>query len=373
MERTMSDGKAPATVEAPAGGKFGALLKALRAFIPCELIGGPEWTRLLDRIGGLPEKGVASRCGFEFRLDAPAPAADFFVVVIPGQVLARYYIRQGTTEGAGPAAAGLARHLVLMAPPDGPSRGDSVADWNNGMTLEYDVAEVARGGAAPGVFLRMRRTRTPERKDPHHCRPRTAAAGIAAAVGWEPDEGERRAVERAFDALPAGGEVAHIGALPGRAPRALRILVQRLERAEVPGFLERVQWSGDSDGVVSALSDFRDICRRFRLSVDVSAHGTAPRLGVELFVREKWDREDWIATDIEDWRPVVERLQARGWCLPEKARGLLAWPGVRQLYGARGVHLLYLGINHVKLLVEQGGVRAKAYTGLRCAPVRPQG
>ena len=370
----MSDGKAHATVEARAGGKFGALLEALRAFIPRELIGGPEWTRLLDRIGGLPEKGVASRCGFEFRLDAPAPAADFFVVVVPGQVLARYYIRQGMTDGADPAAAALARHLVLMDP-DGPSRGDSVADWNNGMTLEYDVAEVVEaGGAAPGVFLKTRRTRTPKRKDPHHCSPRTAAAGIAAAVGWEPDEGERRAVERAFEALPAGGEVAHIGALPGRAPRAVRLLVQRLEREEVPDFLERVQWSGDSDVVVSALSEFRDVCRRFRLSVDVSAHGTAPRLGLELFVREKWDREDdWLATDIEDWRPVVERLQARGWCLPEKARGLLAWPGVRQLYGAGGVHLLYVGINHVKLLVEQGAVRAKAYTGLHCAPVRPRG
>lgn len=220
----------------------------------------------------------------------------------------------------------------------------------------------------------MRRTRAPERKDPHHCHPRTAAAGIAAAVGWEPAEGERRAVERVFGALPTGGEVAHIGALPGRAPRALRILVQRLDTAEVPGFLERVQWAGDSGGVVSALSGFRDICRRFRLAVDVSARGTGPRLGVELFIRDQWDREDdWLGTNIDDWRPVVERLQARGWCLPEKARGLLAWPGIRQLYDARGVHLLYLGINHVKLVVEHGGVRAKAYTGLRCAPIRPQG
>ena len=368
----MSDGKAPAAVAARADRKFGPLLEALRAFIPRELIGGPEWTRLLDRIGGLPEEGVASRCGFEFRLDVPAPAADFFVVVVPGESLARYYIRQGTTDGANPSSAGLARHLDLMDP-NGPSLGDSAAGWNDGMTLEYDVAEV-EGGAAPGVFLRMRRTRTLERKDPYHCHPRTAAAGIAAAVGWAPDEGERRAVERAFEALPAGSEVAHIGALPNRAPRAIRILVQRIERAEVPGFLERVRWSGNADGVVSALSDFRDICRRFRLSMDVSAHGTAPRLGVELFVREKWDQEgDWVGTNIKDWRPVVERLQARGWCLPEKARGLLAWPGVRQLYGVKGVHFLYLGINHVKLLIEQGGVRAKAYTGLHCAPVRPQG
>ena len=366
----MSDIASPEAVDNETR-KLGTLLEDLRAFIPRDLIGGPEWDRLLGRVGGLPEEGVASSCGFEFRLDAPPPAADFFVVVRPGEPLANYYIQQGTADGADPAAA-LARHLARMDP-DGPSRGDSVVGWNDGMTLEYDVAEVA-GGPAPGVFLRMRHTRTPERKDPHHCPPRTATAGIAAAVAWEPDEGERRAVEQVFDALPAGSEVAHIGALPGRAPRAVRLLVQRLERADIPGFLKRVQWPGDSGGVVSVLSDLGDIYRRFRLSMDVSLHGTAPRLGVELFVRGEWDGEDdWIGTDIGDWRPVVKRLEACGWCLPEKARALLAWPGLQQLYGARGVHLLYMGINHVKLLIGHGEIRAKAYTGLHCAPIRSQG
>ena len=354
-------------------GKLGTLLEEIRAFVPCELIGDSEWYRLLGRVGGLPEEGVASSCGFEFRLDVASPAADLFVVIRPGEPLAHYYIRQGTADGADAAAAALARHLVRMDPEVGPSRGDSVAGWNDGMTLEYDVAEVV-GNPAPGVFLRLRLAHSPERKDPHHCHPRTAAAGIAAAVGWEPDEEERRAVERAFGALPAGSEVAHIGGLPGRRPRAVRLLVQRIERTEVPDFLERVQWPGAAGGVVMVLNDFGDIYRRFRLSVDLSARGTAPRLGVEMFVGDDWDREDdWLKTDIGQWRPMVERLEARGWCLPEKARGLLAWPGGRQLYGTRGVYLLYMGINHVKLLIEHGAIRAKAYTGLHCAPVRPRG
>ena len=354
-------------------GKLGTLLEEIRAFIPRALIGDSEWDRLLGRVGGLPEEGVASSCGFEFRLDVASPAADFFVVIRPGEPLAHYYIGRETADGADAPAAALARHLVRMDPDAGPSRGDSVAGWNDGMTLEYDVAEVV-GNPAPGVFLRLRLARSPERKDPHHCHPRTAADGIAAAVGWEPDEEERRAVERAFGALPAGSEVAHIGGLPGRGPRAVRLLVQRIERTEVPDFLERVQWPGAAGGVVMVLNDFGDIYRRFRLSVDLSARGTAPRLGVEMFVGEDWDREDdWLKTDIGQWRPMVERLEARGWCLPEKARGLLAWRGGRQLYGTRGVYLLYMGINHVKLLIEHGAIRAKAYTGLHCAPVRPRG
>ena len=377
MERTTGDGPPPAAAEAGAGGTFGALLAKLRAFIPCELIGGPEWDGLLARIGGLPEEGVASKCGFEFRLGAPAAAADFFVAVGPEEFLAQHYIRQGTADGAHRAAAALARHLVRMDP----SRGDSVASWNDSITLEYDLAETGEGAgsSAPGVFLRMRLAHLPDAEDPHRCRPRnaaagTAAAGIAAAVGWVPDEWERRAVERAFDALPAGGKVAHVGALPGRAPRAVRILAQRLDRADVSGYLERLHWPGDFDRAVSVLSDFADVCPRFRLSVDVSARGTSPRLGVELFVREQWGPEDnWLSTDIGHWRSVVERLEASGLCLAEKARGLRAWPGARQLYGASGVHLLYMGINHVKLLIEHGEVRAKAYTGLHCAPSPPRG
>ena len=371
----MPDGTSPAAAEAGGGGKFGPLLEELRAFIPRALIGDSGWAGLLGRVGGLPEEGVASSCGFEFRLDDASPAADFFVVIRPGEPLAHYYIGRESADGADAAAAALARHLVRMDPDAGPSRGDSVAGWNDGMTLEYDVAEVeGNGRPAPGVFLRMRLTRSPERKDPHHCHPRTAVAGIAAAVGWEPDEEERGAVERAFGALPAGSEVAHIGGLPGRRPRAVRLLIQRIERTEVPDFLERVQWPGAAGGVVSVLNDFGNIYRRFRLSVDLSARGTAPRLGVEMFVGDDWDREDdWLNTDIGQWRPMVERLEARGLCLPEKARGLLAWPVGQQLYGTRGVYHLYMGINHVKLLIEHGAIRAKAYTGLHCAPVRPRG
>ena len=352
----------------------GKRLEEIRAFIPRELIGEPEWGHLLRRVGGLPAEGVASSCGFEFRLDVAAPASDFFVVVRPGEPLAHHYIRQGTADGADATAAALARHLVRMDPDiEHLTPGASVAGWNNGMTLEYDVAEVA-GNPAPGVFLKMRLTGSQQRRAPHHCHPRTAADGIAAAVGWEPDEEERRAVERAFGALPAGSEIAHIGGLPGRRPRAVRLLVQRVGRTEVSDFLERLRWPGAADGVVSVLNDFGELYRRFRLAVDISARGTMPRLGVEMFVGDDWYREDdWLKTDIGQWRQMVELLEARGWCLPDKARGLLAWPGLQQLYGTRGTHLLYMGINHVKLLIEHGAVRAKAYTGLHYAPVQSGG
>ena len=365
----MPDPMPPGDIEIGADRKFATLFRELRECIPPQLLGEQECNRLLDRLNELPEAEVASGCGFEFRIDEPKPAADFFVVVRPGGTLSQFYIERGEAIGTGPAAA-LARHLVRMHA-NGPSQVDSVADWNDGMTLEYDVAEIEEHRRSePGVFLKMRLNRSPSRKSPHHCRPRVAAAGISTAVGWKRDEGEERAVERVFEALPSQGEVAHIGGLPGRTPRAVRLLVQRLDVSEVPKFLERIDWPGDSSRVVSILGDFKGVHSRFRLGLDVTPQGVSSRLGGELFVHEHWDRDDWQRTDIGDWRPVVELLQARGWCLPEKARGLLAWPKIEHLYGSKGVHLLYMGINHVKFLIDHENLRFKVYTGLHCSPLK---
>ena len=355
-------------------GTLGTVLQDVRRFLPRELVGDREWERILECAGALPAAGMARGCGFEFRLDDPSPAADFFVVVEPQEALAQYYIEQGTAAGtpATGAAAALARHLALMDP----FRRDSVAGWTDGMTLEYDVAKVARNRCpAPGVFLRIRQRRDAKRREPHPCDPVIAAAGIAAAVGWNRNAEEERAVERAFRALPTGGEVAHIGALPGRrAARAVRLLVQRIGWSDIPAYLESVRWPGSVSSVVSALGVLADLDRRFRLSVDLSAHGTGPRLGVEVFVGADWSPvDDWLRTDIRDWKPVVARLEAGANCLAEKASGLRAWPRIERLYGPEGVHLLYMGINHVKLLIGDGReARWKAYTGLYCGRTEPR-
>jgi hypothetical protein len=248
-----------------------------------------------------------------------------------------------------------------------------VAGWTDGITLEYDLATVSENRSpAPGVFLRIRPRRDAERGERHPCDPVTAAAGIAAAVGWERNAAEERAVARAFQALPTGGEVSHIGALPGRrVARAVRLLVQRIGWSDIPAYLESVRWPGSVSSVASALSVLGDLDRRFRLSVDLSACGTGPRLGVEVFVGTDWGPvDDWLRTGIGDWRPVVARLEAGAKCLAEKASGLRAWPRLERLYGAEGTHLLYMGINHVKLLIGDGEVRWKAYTGLYCGKTR---
>ena len=186
------------------------------------------------------------------------------------------------------------------------------------------------------------------------------------AVGWEHDQGEQLAVERVCAALPAGGEVAHIGALPGRSPRAVRLVLDGIGHAQITHLLERLEWAGSIRTAQTVLASLRQLLPRFWLSIDVNAGGVLPRLGLELFRAGQGGREidGWWTTGRGEWRPVVEWLVEHGWCLPAKAQGLLAWCALDRIYDRRAVYLLYKGINHVKLTLAQGdAVQAKAYAG----------
>ena len=124
-----------------------------------------------------------------------------------------------------------------------------------------------------------------------------------------------RSVARVLAALPPGGRVAHVGAFPNRAPRAVRLVVQGVGYDEIAGGAgavgpPRVGPRGDGGpgrprgGVAPGVW----------LSVDVAAAGLLPRLGLELHRAGEWGNEPdrWLTTGRSDWRPVVERLVHRG-------------------------------------------------------------
>lgn len=358
------------STEEAASDNFGAILRELRAFIPRALIDGPGWERVLDRVGELPDAEVVFRCGFEVRLDEAAPAADFIVALGPSGALTQHYIRQGKAATPGSAAAALARYLVRWY---GQSES-SLSGWISSTMLEYDVATVRPGQRpAPSVYLRLRRTHGPDGAVQYPCTPRVLTATLAQAVGWTKNTGEQAEVERVFRTLPAGGEVVHVGAFPDRAPRAIRVIIKGIEAADLPALLEQLGWRGSIRTVTTVLTGLRDRLPVFILAMDVAARGLSPRLGLEMYLEDERDREfdAWLTTGRNDWRPVVERLAAQGRCLPEKAQGLLAWCALDRVYDREDVFLVYKGINHVKLTIEESGVRAKAYAGLCFAPLQP--
>ena len=324
----------------------------------------------MDRVGDLPGWETAPNAGFEFRLGVSEAATDFGVAIIPGHPLLDYYICQGeATEPNSPLSA-LGRFLTRMA---ATASEPPVGDWFTSAMLEYDIAEPPSGARPdPGIFLRLNYGTGARRPAPSLPTPSEMTAQIADAVGWNSSEDERRAVEQVVAPLPANGEVAHIGAIPGRGVRAVRLIARNVEAEEVPPLLERLSWTGPVRKVMDSLESMRNVCPRSRLALDVTADGPVPRLGLEMFPPgERSDMDNWLTTGRNNWRPIVERLKAKEWCLPNKGRRLLEFPGLDKIFDQRGVFILYRGLNHVKLTIEGESVQAKAYAGLRFFRLNP--
>ena len=344
---------------------FGDAFPRLRRFVPSALLDGPWWDRLVERVGELPSWLTLNYAAFEFRLGDPAPAADYFVSVAPGRPSMEYYVRLGEAAKPGSAEAALGRVYALMNGA-GPPSESSLTGWFRASMLEYDIAEVPPNlRPAPGVFLALKPQSELDEAVAGSRTPYRLAATIANAVGWEEDEAERLAVERAFAALPRNGVVDQIGAAPEREQRSVRLIVDGLKLRNVPAFLKRLKWDGPAQKVMDTLEEMRDMTPVFRLALDVSARGVGPRLGLEMYRPKKTsDLDYWLNSGRNAWRPVMNYLEEMKWCLPQKGDGLRAFPGIERLLEDKGMSILYKGINHFKLSIEGDAVEAKAYAAL---------
>ena len=340
---------------------FASILAGCRPLFPRALMGDAGWERILDRARRLPRSVTDTPFGFEFHLGEPRPEADLCVVALPGSDLSQHYVRQGERAGPGSAAAALAAGLrEQIANPD-----SWLARCVEGLVLEYDLAGLPphRPPAPPGVFLAPKKSADPKTL-PAHRDPAGVLAALAATVGWDGHEEMQGAVERVFAALPEGGCVFQAGALPARSPKSFRLVLAGVPKAEVLSLLERLGWPGPTAAAADVIASTDDVATCVFLSMDVNARGPGSRLGLELYRPSRWQEAKRA-----EWRPLIARLEERGWCLPSKAEGLRRWPGVEWLVGREGMHRVRQGINHVKVVVDRRAPTvAKAYAGMSICP-----
>ena len=150
--------------------------------------------------------------------------------------------------------------------------------------------------------------------------------------------------------------------------RAIRAIARGVWEPDVPAFLQRLAWPGPVDRVVEVLADLRDVSPHFRVAFDVTARGVAPHLGLEMGAMEPVNQQvahhEWLHTERRHWLPMVNRVEERGWSLPEKARGLLDYLENQTTWDRTGTCLSYKGMNHVKITIDGDGVSAKGYVGM---------
>lgn len=328
---------------------------------PPALLSGGGWERLRATAARLPLAVIDQQFGFEFALGREAAEADFCVFPVRGSALAAHYVRAGEAAPAGSAAAALGACLAGDA-------GDPTSFLSRkegAVVLEYDVPDAPpQEPAAPGIFF-VPGTTAEDVARRLHDDPADTVAALRAAAGWRADAAELRQVERVCEALSGAGYVGQAGVMPGRQ-RAVRLVVHRIDTAELPGLLERLRWPGSPDAPMSVLAQTSDLTRPGAvLSLDVAAGGVSPRLGLELFRPVEWFRIDRAG-----WRPLIDRLADSAWCVPAKAEGLRAWPRAGRLIGPGGIYRVHQTINHIKVVVAHGRIAAKAYAAV---VVRPPG
>ena len=335
---------------------FGGLLRGLKRLFPRALLSGDGLERLLAVAERLPLCVIDQPFGFEFALCNEAADADFCVISAPGSSLAAHYVRAGAAAPSGSAASALGACLAGNAR----DPASFLAGRDGSIILEYDVpAHCREAPPPPGIFF------VPGDASVDAARkllddPADAVAALWAAAGLRPDPAELRQVERVYEVFSDAGLVVQAGVLPGRPRRAVRLVVHRIDTAGLPGLLDRLRWPGSADAALSVTAATNDLTSPGAvLSLDVSASGVSPRLGLELFRPAQR-----FTVDRTGWRPMIERLTDRRWCLPAKAEGLRAWPRTERVLGPTGVYRVHQYVNHVKAVVDHGGIAAKAYAAM---------
>ena len=347
-----------------ARGGFAAILGGCRPLFPPGLLDAAGWERLLECAQPLPRSVIDLNFGFEFHLGGPEASADLFVIVAPETDLPQYYIREGERAGPGSPAAAFAAGLREQAEKSESFLARSVS----ATILEYDVVGLppCRRRPPPGIFLVPSEPAPAGAKHGRnaHRDPAGLLAALARIVGWKCEQALLPRLESVFAALPETGYVFQAGALPGRSPQAFRICLKGFGKDELPRLLERLEWPGRLDAAADALARVDDLVAWTAVSIDVTARGVGPRLGLELYRSSLWS-----AVDRAGWRPFIARLEENGWCLPAKAEGLRDLPGTERLIGGGEIYFVRKGINHVKVTVEEGApVAAKAYIGMDARP-----
>lgn len=342
--------------DGPAHGSFGEFLAELYSLFPSALVGGSGWERLLGLAHRLPIYVTDNRFGFEFDLCDPEPAADFCVVPPPASRLAEFYVGQGELAPPESAAAALGAFLAEQA-------GDPqalLAQGGGGVILEYDLAGISpEQPAPPGIFIVPGDVQNESGREKLFGDPERLADALWAVSGRTPDADVLRQMLRVYRALPQIGKVSQAGIMPGRDQRAVRLIIQTHSTEDAAELLARIQWPGSPVEAAAICGSMAELTRPgAALSVDVTPQGVSPRLGLEFFRPVEWHELDHAG-----WNRLIDRMTERGWCLPEKARGLKAWPRVEQVFDQAGVYRVRQSINHIKVVVDRGSTTAKAYAG----------
>jgi len=116
---------------------------------------------------------------------------------------------------------------------------------------------------------------------------------------------------------------------PGGAARpALRAIIA-LPRQALASYLERLRWVGSVSEAVTSMNLLRPSSPWIGFDADIGGAGLGPRLGF-------YQEHQCVRGNDPDIADVLDRLDQRGWCSPNRLRGLRDWVARRGSQPALG-------------------------------------
>ena len=342
----------------------GRIEAVLEAF-PAEIVSGEGRRRILACVRELPPCALQSTFGFESHLDEAAPYCDLFLSAPVKSPLLRYFGELGSKEDEALVRLGVPQVAKQIESPM-----SALASWAQAIILEYDLCvRPWSESRTPGYFVARSAKSADDRCNQHFDDAnlkhdaRLMKSVISCVIG-EHSVPYQQAMDIALCTLPAGSRVVHVGVLPERVATGVR-LVLSLPRPEASSYLQLLGWGGSFTDFSRVLRLIEDRCggRRVYLSLEVSHRGVSDRVGIDLYLKHPWH-----SVPAKCWEPCLRHFVEAGWSRKEKAEGLLRWPRTDMVFSDQGSFKLLTGINHLKLTLEAGRVRSKAYMGAYLFP-----
>ncbi|HVY71684.1 MAG TPA: hypothetical protein VHH73_17265 [Verrucomicrobiae bacterium] len=309
--------------------------------MPASLVASPALTEIIQLNSRLPA-ALTSTGGFECPLGAVEPVADWQWCVKASDGGREVIAGKRLGEGL-PAdflrVEGWRRIRQLAgqwANPESLLHSEVDRLW-----LEFDRADFANVAPVPSLFVSIH---SGSEVNEH---PKALDAALLALhlLNDGTLDGKVEAKLRScFEALPKGAIPAYAALMLARNTPGAR-LVMGLPLRLLRDYLRQVNWPGAMDELLRFVTEVAPFVERLFFNLDVA--GTlSPRIGIECHLRNKQP-----ATEPR-WQDLVGYFVKRGWCLPEKAAGLLAWPGHERAVLADDLLpvRIFRGLHHLKVV-----------------------
>lgn len=319
----------------------------------------------IEQVSALLPSDVSRFFGFECRLSASVPSADFLCCFSRLNGRSRF-IADPVLMGEAP---GFPQHSAWQKARDffalWMNDGGVLAENADDVWLEFDTT-----GDLPGVPSLFFGTGNPSL--PADQRGALIRRGLVPLISDATScAGLADQVIEVCDRLPDGARVFQVGVMLARGVDGVRLCIRDIPPDSMLTFLAAIRWPGDAEVIGSTLCDLTPHVDRIDIDIDITNQEVMPRLGLECY--QLGEREDPAA-----WSSLFDWLLAEELAIQSKLAAIIAYTGISDrsteserwpahlnaaspLMALRALCVNHRYLHHIKLSLDGRRREAKAY------------